>query len=104
MSKVFFPIQSVRIDSSTTSKRVALPANSTNIRIYNNTTSMAWIVFGNSSVTAAIPAADTASVGFPVAPNSVENFTETVDGSATHIAVVLLAGTGFVNVTCGEGW
>jgi hypothetical protein len=104
MSKVFFPIQSVRIDSSTTSKRVALPANTTNIRIYNSSTSIAWIVLGNSSVTAALPAADTASVGFPVAPNSVENFTETVDGTATHIAVVLQVGTGFVNVTCGEGW
>lgn len=104
MSKVFFPIQSIRIDSSTTSKRVPLPANTTNIRIYNNTTSMAWVVMGNSSVTAAIPAADTASAGFPVAPNSVENFTETPDGSATHIAVILQTGTGFVNVTCGEGW
>ena len=104
MSKVFFPIQSIRADCSTTSKRVPLPANTTNVRIYNSTASMAWVILGNSSVTAAIPAADTASVGFPVAPNSVENFTETVDGSATHIAVVLQIGTGFVNVTCGEGW
>lgn len=104
MAQVFRPIQSIRMDCSTVSKRVALPANTTNIRIYNNTTSMAWVVIGNASVTAAIPAADTASVGFPVAPNSVENFTETVDGTATHIAVALLAGTGFVNVTCGEGW
>jgi hypothetical protein len=104
MSKVFFPIQSVRIDSSTTSKRVPLPANTTNIRIYNSTSSMAWVILGNSSVTAAIPAADTASSGFPVAPNTVENFTETVDGTATHVAVILQTGTGFVNVTCGEGW
>lgn len=104
MSKVFLPIQSIRIDSSTTSKRVALPANTTNIRIHNNTASMAWVILGNSSVTAAIPAADTASSGFPIAPNSVENFTETSDGSATHIAVILQTGTGFVNVTCGEGW
>jgi hypothetical protein len=104
MSKVFFPIQSVRIDSSTTSKRVPLPANTTNIRIYNSTSSMAWVILGDSSVTAAIPAADTASSGFPVAPNTVENFTETVDGTATHVAVILQTGTGFVNVTCGEGW
>ena len=104
MSKVFLPIQSIRVDSSTTSKRVPLPANTTNIRIHNNTASMAWVILGNSSVTAAIPAADTASSGFPIAPNSVENFTETSDGSATHIAVILQTGTGFVNVTCGEGW
>lgn len=104
MAQVFRAIQSIRVDSSTTSKRVALPANTTNVRIYNNTASMAWINIGNSSVTAAIPAADTASVGFPVAPNSVENFTETADGGATHIAVILQSGTGFVNITCGEGW
>ena len=104
MAQVFRAIQSVRIDSSTASKRVALPANTTNVRIYNNTTSMAWINIGNSSVTAAIPAADTAGPGFPVAPGTVENFTETVDGGATHIAVILQTGTGFVNVTCGEGW
>lgn len=104
MAQVFRPIQSIRMDCSTTSKRVALPANTLNVRIYNNTTSMAWVVLGNSSVTATIPAADTASAGFPVAPNSVENFTESTDGGVTHIAVALLAGTGFVNVTCGEGW
>lgn len=104
MAQVFRPIQSVRVDSSTTSKRVALPANTTNIRIYNNTASLAWVTLGNSSVTSAIPAADTAGPGFPVAPYSVENFTETVDGGATHVAVILASGTGFVNVTCGEGW
>ena len=104
MAQVFRPIQSVRMDCSTTSKRVALPANTTNIRIYNNTPSMAWVVLGNSSITAAIPAADTAGPGFPVAPYTVENFTETVDGGATHIAAILSSGTGFVNVTCGEGW
>lgn len=104
MAQVFRAIQSVRIDSSTASKRVALPANTTNVRIYNNTTSMAWINIGNSSVTAAIPAVDTAGPGFPVAPGTVENFTETADGGATHIAVILQSGTGIVNVTCGEGW
>ena len=104
MAQVFRAIQSIRVDSSTTSKRVSLPANTTNVRIYNNTASMAWINIGNSSVTAAIPALDTASAGFPVAPYSVENFTETADGGATHIAVILQSGTGVVNVTCGEGW
>lgn len=104
MAQVFRPIQSVRVDSSTTSKRVAFPASTINIRIYNNTPVLAWVNFGNSSVTAAIPAADTAGPGFPVAPYSVENFTESPDGAATHIAVILSSGTGFVNVTCGEGW
>lgn len=104
MAQVFRPIQSIRVDSSTTSKRVALPANSTNIRFYNNTAAYAWVNLGDSSVTAAIPAADTAGPGFPIAPYSVENFTETVDGGATHVAVILSSGTGFVNVTCGEGW
>ncbi len=104
MAQVFRAISSIRVDCSTTSKRVAMPANATNIRIFNNTTSMAWVVFGDSSVTAAIPAVDTAGPSVPVAPNSVENFTESVDGAATHVAVILQAGTGIVNVTVGEGW
>lgn len=104
MAQVFRPIQSIRVDCSTTSKRVALPANTTNVRIYNETTSVAWVLLGNSSVVAAIPALDTAGPGFAVAPASVENFTETVDGGATHIAIILATGTGVVNVTCGEGW
>lgn len=104
MAQVFRPIQSIRVDSSTTSKRVALPASTMNIRIYNNTASLAWVNLGNNTVTAAIPAADTAGPGFPVAPYSVENFTESPDGGVTHVAVILASGTGFVNVTCGEGW
>jgi len=104
MAQVFFPISSIRVDCSTTSKRVALPANATNVRFYNNTTSMAWVNIGDSSVTAAIPAADTAGAGFPLAPGSVEAFTESPNGGATHVAIVLQSGTGFVNVTMGEGW
>jgi hypothetical protein len=104
MAQVFRAISSVRVDCSTTSKRVAFPADGTNIRIFNNTTSMAWVVFGDSSVTAVIPAADTAGPGFPIAPGSVENFTESVDGGPTHVAIILQTGTGIVNVTVGEGW
>lgn len=104
MAQVFRPISSIRVDCSTTSKRVALPTSATNVRIYNNTSSIAWVNLGNSSVTAAIPAVDTAGPGFPVAPGTVENFTESVDGALTHIAVILASGTGIVNVTVGEGW
>ena len=104
MAQVFRAISSIRVDSSTTSKRVALPTSATNIRIYNNTSSLAWINIGDSTVTAAIPAADSAGPGFPVAPGTVECFTESVNGALTHVAVILQSGTGFVNVTVGEGW
>lgn len=104
MAQVFRPIQSIRMDCSTTSKRVALPANTLNIRIYNEAPVVAWVVIGNSSVTSAIPALDTAGSGFAIAPYTVENFTESPDGGATHIAAILSSGTGVVNVTCGEGW
>lgn len=104
MTKVFLPINSIRVDCSTTSKRVALPSDATNIRFYNNTTSMAWVRLGDSSVTAAIPAADTAGFGFPLAPGTVEAFTESTNGGVTHVAIILQSGTGFVNVTMGEGW
>lgn len=104
MAQVFYPISSIRVDCSTVSKRVALPANATNIRFFNNTASLAWVNLGDSSVTATIPAADTAGAGFPIAPNSVESFTESPNGGATHVAIVLASGTGMVNVTMGEGW
>lgn len=104
MAQVFRPLQSIRMDCSTTSKRVALPANTLNIRIYNNSASIAWVTLGGSSVTSAIPALDTAGPGFPIAPYTVENFTESTDGSITHVAAILSSGTGVVNITCGEGW
>jgi len=104
MAQVFYPISSIRVDCSTTSKRVALPADATNVRFHNNTASVAWVQIGDSSVTAVIPAADTTGPGFPLAPGTVEAFTESVNGAATHVAIILSSGTGFVNVTAGEGW
>lgn len=104
MAQVFYPISSIRVDCSTVSKRVALPADATNVRFFNNTGAVAWVNIGNSGVTAAIPALDTAGPGFPIAPGSVEAFTESPNGGATHVAIVLSSGTGVVNVTAGEGW
>ncbi len=105
-NEVFLPLRSVRVDASTTSKRVAMPADGRHVRIHNNTASLAWVNMGTSTVTAAIPAADTAGPGFPVAPGTVELFREDPSSAAptTHIAVILQTGTGFVNVTVGEGW
>ena len=105
-NEVFLPIASVRVDCSTTSKRVALPADGKHVRIYNNTGSLAWVNLGTSTVTAAIPAADTAGPGFPLAPYSVELFRENPSSATptTHIAVILATGTGTINVTVGEGW
>ena len=103
-NEVFLPIRSVRIDASTSSKRVAIPGEARHMRIFNNTTSMAWVNLGGGTVTAAIPAADTAGDGFPVAPGSVELFRCDPRNGNTHVAVVLLSGTGIVNVTVGDGW
>lgn len=105
-NEVFLPIASIRVDASTTSKRVALPADGRHVRIFNNTGSLAWVNLGGNTVTAAIPAVDTAGPGFPVAPYSVEVFRENPSSATTttHIAVILSSGTGMVNVTVGEGW
>jgi hypothetical protein len=105
-NEVFLPLRSVRVDASATSKRVALPALGRHVRIFNDTTVTAWVNLGNSSVTAAIPAADAAGDGFPIAPGSVELFREDPSSAAaiTHIAVILSGGTGNVNITVGEGW
>ena len=101
---VFLPVASVRVDASTTSKRVAMPAEGRHVRIFNNTASVAWVNLGTGTVTAAIPAADTAGEGFPVAPGSVELFRDDPRNTNTHIAIVLQGGTGTVYVTVGEGW
>lgn len=101
---VFLPVASVRVDASTTSKRVAMPAEGRHVRIFNNTASVAWVTPGGSTVTSAFPAADTAGPGFPVAAGSVELFRDDPRNTNTHIAIVLASGTGTVNVTVGEGW
>ena len=103
-NEVFLPVRSVRIDASTASKRVAIPGEARHMRIFNNTTSMAWVTLGGNTVTSAILAADTAGEGFPIAPNSVELFRCDPRNANTHVAVALLTGTGIVNVTVGEGW
>lgn len=103
-NEVFLPIRSVRVDASTTTKRVAFPGEGRHFRIFNNTASTAWVTPGGSSVTSAFPAVDTAANGFAVAPGSVELFRCDPRNINTHIAVVLLSGTGIVNVTVGDGW
>lgn len=103
-NEVFLPLRTVRIDASTSSKRVAIPAEGKHMRIFNNTTSLAWVTPGGNAVTSAIPAADTAGDGFPVAPGSVELFRCDPRNTNTHVAVILQTGTGFVNVTVGDGW
>jgi hypothetical protein len=103
-NEVFLPIRSVRVDASTVSKRVAMPGEGRHLRIFNNTSSLAWVTPGGNTVTSAIPASDTAGEGFPVAPNSVELFRCDPRNINTHVAVVLSVGTGIVNVTVGEGW
>lgn len=103
-NEVFLPVASVRIDASTTSKRVAMPAEGRHFRIFNNTASVVWVTPGTSTVTSAFPAADTAGAGFPVAAGATELFRDDPRNTNTHIAVILASGTGTVNVTVGEGW
>lgn len=103
-NEVFLPVRSVRIDASTTTKRVAIPADARHMRIFNNSASLAWVTLGDGTVTSAIPAADTAGAGFPVAPGAVELFRCDPRNINTHIAIILSAGTGIVNVTVGDGW
>lgn len=100
----FCPAGTANIAATTTSANVALPIPSNGVgerpqvRIYNSSSSVAFIAFGDSSVTAA------AATGIPVHSNATdipEKFT--VPFGATHVACILATGSGTVYFTSGFG-
>lgn len=100
---VFQPILSVRLTTSVASARVALPAATNHVRIFNNSTATAWVLPGNSAVTSAFPTAGTAGAGFAVAAGATEVFRLPFGTSTTHVAAILDAGTGVLEITSGDG-
>lgn len=103
--EAFMPLATARLAATTTSKRMTLPADGTHFRVFNEGATTAWVHFGQSGVTAVIPAADAHGPATPVAPGSVELFRRNPSSASpvTHVAVILGTGTGDVHVTVGEG-
>jgi hypothetical protein len=81
---------------TTSSDRVAITGNPTQVRLRTNgADAVAFITFGDSTVTAAT------ATGIPLGPGAIEVFS--VPLNATHIAAITASGTATLYVTPGEG-
>jgi len=102
---VFRAYRSTPVASSTTSTNVQLLSRTTQVRIMNTSSSVAWVAFGDdNTVAAAVPSDKTATGSIPVAPGATEVFTRHDPVTYSYAAVVLESGTGKVIFTEGEGF
>ena len=83
----------VNLAVSTVSANVALNPNASAVRVANTGATMAFIQFGDSSVTASLTAS------MPLPAGAVETFTK---GSAAYVAAIS-TGTTTLYFTAGEG-
>lgn len=93
----------VTITSATSTARVALTikANATTVRVKNiDTTNVAFINFGDVTVTATLPSGATGG-SIPIGPGETAGFS--VPPGTTHMAAICSAGTPIVYVTPGNG-
>jgi hypothetical protein len=86
--------QTVTVGASTTSTNAPLPIRGGDVRVYNATDAIAFVEFAGS----AAPVATSADI--PIPPGGVEVFSI---AGASHVAVILAAGTGNVYFTPGRG-
>lgn len=88
----------VTLAATTSTARVALAKNVLNQVMVSSpsASSLAFIKFGDSAVTAAIT--DT-----PILPGTQKVFTVPSDGSVTHIAAITGTSTATIYATSGEG-
>ena len=97
------PGSTIRITASTgatPAPLVGLPAGGGGqARVRNRGSVEAYVEFGGTTVTAAVPGATGGSMG--IAAGGVEVFT--VQQTERHIAVAVESGTPSVEVTCGSG-
>lgn len=79
--------------ASTTTARVAIDKNSAAVRVVNAGPNIAFLNFGDSTVTA-----DNAKMPLPV--GNTELFTKAL---ATHVAAIVETGSATLYITSGEG-
>lgn len=96
MERVFSPMgSSMRLTASVTSHVTAMPTGGNVVRVLNDASVIAYVRLGASDVTAGNSAVPVSPSG--AAPLYLDR------GAATHVAVSLETGTGFVLVTPGVG-
>lgn len=96
----FSPSLTVSITSSTSNARAALPKGGSTVLVTNKSGNLAFVQFGDSTVTATVPT--TGGQSFPVLNGA--SIYVAVDPYATHVATILESGAsgGPVFVTPGE--
>lgn len=97
MNEAFLPMTATQtISASTTSARVLVDntgANGDHLMVLNESSAIAYVKGGDSSVTATI-------ADYPVAPGKE---IIRLPNQTTHVAAILKAGTGSVYVCKGQG-
>lgn len=101
----FTPGDTVALQVTTASARVALPNPSTGPRTIMITEALgleiAFIAVGDDTVTATVPTNATPVKGFAILPGSKEPIT--VAPGQTHLAAVTSTGTATLYLTSGDG-
>lgn len=104
MINLFTPktVGTVSITSGVASARVALvPSGAFQVRVKNiDTANVAFIAFGDSTVTAVVPAGAVPG-GVPIGPGETAGFS--ISPTTTHVAAICTAGTPIVYFTPGNG-
>lgn len=92
------PAQTVNIDVSAASQRVAIAGAPGSVRVMNNGTATVWINHGDVTVTAAV------ATGMPVGPGVCEVLSFPNGSAVTfYIAAIAAGATGKIHFTPGSG-
>lgn len=93
--KTFAPngADTVQLEATTTSQRVAIDKNSSAVRVLNAGPNIAFIAFGDVTV-------NSTALRLPIPVGNTELFTK---GANTHVAAICDTGTAVLYFTSGEG-
>lgn len=90
------------IAASTTTANIALSVQAPQIQVFNTSTGIAYVNWGNTSaVTASAGSAGTSTSNYPVAPGSVVVISVPI--GTNYVAAILSTSSGAVLVTPGQG-
>ena len=102
MNPAFTPGASLRVTTSATSVRVAIPTPiGPQLELTNEGAVPIYVAIGSSTITATVATSTPASTCYAVLPGQSKAIS--VDPSATHIAGITVSGDCALNVTSGAG-
>lgn len=92
--------KTVNIAVAAASARVAIPGLATGtsqVRVYNAGSAIAWVEFGDVTITAAV------ATGIPIPPGAIEVLTIPQVSGAPYVAAIAAGATGSIYFTPGMG-